>query len=65
VVLVCGALTDSALIAQKLYYVLREFNEYDLDVIYSENFNDIGLGKAIMNRLIKASNHRIIKQSDK
>ena len=62
VVLICGPQKDSKLVAQKLYDVLRQFNEYDIDVIYSESFSIEGLGVAVMNRLLKASNYQIIKE---
>ena len=48
-------------IAQHLYGVLREFDQQEVDVIYSECFSSPGLGQAIMNRLKKAAGHHIIK----
>ena len=35
--------------------------ETDVDVIYSESFETPNLGQAIMNRLLKAAGHRMIK----
>lgn len=46
-------------IAHNLYYLLREFDNTDTDIIYSESFYDKGLGQAIMNRLIKAAAYHI------
>ncbi|MCP1102389.1 L-threonylcarbamoyladenylate synthase [Aequitasia blattaphilus] len=47
-------------IARHLYKVLREFDTEEVDVIYSESFEESGIGKAIMNRLLKAASHQII-----
>ena len=44
-------------IARNLYRVLREFEEEDVEEIYSESFAAQGIGKAIMNRLEKAAGH--------
>lgn len=51
-------------IAKNLYKVLREFDEEDVDVIYSEAFEDCGIGTAVMNRLEKAAGHQVIQASD-
>jgi L-threonylcarbamoyladenylate synthase len=62
VILTCGKKDDISLVAQSLYSVLREFNNYDIDIIFSESFSDLGLGQAVMNRLLKASNHRVTEE---
>lgn len=62
IVLACGNKTQLLSVAQNLYEVLRAFNDYNLDLIYSECFTDSGLGEAIMNRLVKASGHRLIEE---
>ena len=59
-ILTCGTKRDFSTIARNLYDVLREFNQSDVDVIYSESFADRGLGEAIMNRLRKAAGNRLI-----
>jgi len=46
-------------VAKELYRILREFDDEKVTVIYSEAFEDTGLGQAIMNRLLKAAGHRI------
>ena len=51
-------------IAKNLYKVLREFDEEDVDVIYSEAFSADGIGTAIMNRLEKAAGHQVINAAD-
>ncbi len=48
-------------IARNLFATLRGFDETGVDVIYSEGFGDNGLGQAVMNRLLKAAGHRVIK----
>lgn len=48
-------------IAKELYRILREFDDEHVTVIFSESFDDKGIGQAIMNRLLKAAGHKIIK----
>jgi len=48
-------------IANKLFKVLREFNENPVDIILAENVPIDGIGLAVTNRLQKASNYNIIK----
>lgn len=55
-----GARTDEDAIARHLYKILREFDELEVDVIYSESFATPRIGGAIMNRLMKAAGHRIL-----
>lgn len=60
-VLVIGRREDEAQIAQHLFEVLRQFDALEVDVIYSESFEAVGVGQAIMNRLLKAAGyHRIM-----
>ncbi len=47
-------------IAHELFKVLREFDDEDIDVMFSESFDDSGIGQAIMNRLLKAAGHNVI-----
>ena len=54
-----GKRNDEATIARELYRILREFDEEDVEVIYSEAFEEGGIGQAIMNRLLKAAGHQI------
>ncbi len=55
-----GSRTDESAIAHNLYRVLREFDDEDVEMIFSESFHDGGMGQAIMNRLLKAAGHKII-----
>lgn len=48
-------------IARHLYAILREFDEEQVEVIYSESFEGSEMGQAIMNRLLKAAGHKMIK----
>ena len=56
-----GTRTDEITISAHLYGILREFDELDVSRIYSEAFETPQLGQAIMNRLIKAAGHQIIR----
>lgn len=56
-----GSREDEDLIAHRLYTILREFDDEGIESIYSESFEDGGLGQAIMNRLLKAAGHQIIE----
>ncbi|MBE5953780.1 MAG: threonylcarbamoyl-AMP synthase [Lachnospiraceae bacterium] len=60
-ILVAGDRAQGETIAAKLYQVLRQCDELNVDYIFSEAFNDGELGGAIMNRLLKAAGHRVIK----
>lgn len=55
-----GSKMDELSIGKSLYRILREFDEEDVDVIYSESFGRDGMGQAIMNRLLKAAGHQVI-----
>lgn len=55
-----GKRSDEHTISHNLYNVLREFDEADVDIIYSESFRNGKLGVAIMNRLLKAAGHKVI-----
>ena len=56
-----GTRDDEETIAHNLFAVLREFDDMGVDVIYSEGFQDTGIGRAIMNRMRKAAGYRIIE----
>lgn len=55
-----GARNDEASIARNLYSILREFDQSEVEVIYSESFETPVMGQAIMNRLLKAAGHHKI-----
>ena len=56
-----GTRSSEITIAQHLYGILREFDELEVSQIYSEAFDTPKMGEAIMNRLIKAAGHQIMK----
>ena len=56
-----GNRLDETAIARNLYRILREFDEEGAEVIFSEAFDDGGMGQAIMNRLLKAAGHKVVK----
>ncbi|WP_271716156.1 L-threonylcarbamoyladenylate synthase [Anaeromicropila herbilytica] len=60
VVKTIGSRKNNKSIARGLYEILRDFDDLDVDVIYSESFLDNNLGQAIMNRLLKASGYDLI-----
>ena len=55
-----GKRKDEGSIAKHLYQILREFDDEEVNIMYSECFDDTGMGQAIMNRLLKAAGHKII-----
>ena len=57
---VIGTRKKEETIAKHLYSILREFDEAEIDVIFSEAFSEKAFGQAIMNRLIKAAGHHKI-----
>lgn len=65
VVLTIGQRSDEVSIARHLFDVLRQFDKTDVDEIYSESFATPQLGQAIMNRLLKAAGHRVMKIQEK
>lgn len=55
-----GSRTDEESIGKTLYQSLREFDDENITIIYAEAFSSVGMGQAIMNRLLKAAGHKII-----
>jgi len=58
---VMGTRSDESTVAHNLFSILREYDDDGVDVIYSEGFNDTGIGRAIMNRLKKAAGYHILE----
>lgn len=55
-------------IAQRLYTFLREFDDEGIEYMYAHVCDEIeesGLGQAIMNRLLKAAGHKVIRLENK
>ena len=55
-----GKRDDENAIAHELFKALREFDDEGIDVMFSESFDDSGIGMAIMNSLLKAAGHNVI-----
>lgn len=58
---IAGSRKDEAAIARQLYTFLREFDDEDVAYMYAESFAGAGMRQAIMNRLLKAAGHKMIK----
>ena len=56
-----GSRKDEDSIGRRLYQVLREFDQSNVEKIYSEAFYSPHLGQAVMNRLLKAAGHSVIQ----
>ena len=56
-----GSREEEESIAKELYRILREFDDEQVTMIFSEAFERKGIGQAIMNRLLKAAGHKVIK----
>lgn len=48
-------------IARHLFRILREFDDDEIQVIFAESFPQAGIGQAIMNRLLKAAGHQVVR----
>ena len=55
-----GSRRDEEVIARHLFRILREFDDDNVEVMFTESFETAGIGQAIMNRLLKAAGHRVI-----
>ncbi len=60
-IVVLGSGSDMEEIARNLFGALRSFDDRGVEIIYSEAFSGEGLGRAVMNRLLKAAGQNIIK----
>ena len=56
-----GSRSDEESVARCLFRILREFDEEGAQFMFSESFDRAGLGQAVMNRLMKAAGHRVVK----
>ena len=59
-IVVIGSRKEESEIASSLYEILREFDQMDIDCIFSESFASDNLGQAIMNRLLKAAGYHVV-----
>ncbi|WP_154663159.1 L-threonylcarbamoyladenylate synthase [Bacillus massiliigorillae] len=58
----CGQRSKLSTVASGLYDALRAFDECNVDVIFGEVFPREGIGEAIMNRMMKAAGHTVVKE---
>ena len=56
-----GTRTRQETIAHNLFAVLRELDDLGAEIIYSESFSQDHLGRAVMNRLMKAAGYRVMQ----
>lgn len=56
-----GSREDESGIARELFRILREFDDEGAGEIYAESFAASGIGRAVMNRLLKAAGQRIVR----
>lgn len=56
-----GSRQDEEAVARHLFRILREFDDDDVEVMFTESFETAGIGQAIMNRLLKAAGHQVIQ----
>ena len=57
---VIGSREHEETVAHNLFAVLRDFDDRQVDCIFSESFSKDQLGQAIMNRLCKAAGYHIV-----
>lgn len=55
-----GVSTDEESAAKLLFRILREFDEEDIQVMFAQSVPRLGIGQAVMNRLLKAAGHQVI-----
>lgn len=56
-----GARDDETSIARNLFRILRELDDIEVDMIYTESFDSKGISMATMNRLLKAAGHKEVR----
>ena len=56
-----GREQDPLEMGRNLFEGLRQFDDMEVDVIFAEGIKETGVGKAVMNRLKKASGFQIIE----
>lgn len=54
-----GAKDKEEEIAHSLFRILREFDDEEIDVMFSQSFKGEGVCQAVMNRLLKAAGHHV------
>ena len=55
-----GSREEEETVARELFRILREFDDEGAAEIYAESFDSTGVGRAVMNRLLKAAGQRVV-----
>ena len=55
-----GSREEEETVARELFRILREFDDEGAGEIYAESFDSTGVGRAVMNRLLKAAGQRVV-----
>jgi L-threonylcarbamoyladenylate synthase len=61
-IITCGKVADIGSIAHELFASLRKFDATNVEMVFGHTFSEVGLGKAVMNRLSKAAGHTVIRE---
>lgn len=61
VVKIMGSRSKPEEVAERLFKLLREFDEEDVELIFVEGLSSTGMGLAVMNRLEKAAGDHILR----
>ncbi len=56
-----GSRDDEESVARELFRILREFDDEEAGEIFAESFDSRGVGRAVMNRLLKAAGQRVVR----
>ena len=56
-----GSRESEESVARELFRILREFDDEGAEEIFAESFDSSGIGRAVMNRLLKAAGQRLVR----
>lgn len=56
-----GGRGDEETAGRRLFRILREFDDENVQLIFAEAFPEDGIGQAVMNRLLKAAGYQVLK----
>lgn len=56
-----GSRSNPEIIAENIFSILRKFDEEGVDIILAEGIEVKYIGHAVMNRMLKASGHNVVK----
>ena len=58
-----GGNADEEAAARRLFRILREFDDEEIQVMFAQSVPRAGIGQAVMNRLLKAAGYQIVSVS--